>query len=114
MTPVIFPADLDSQGLVFSYTCKSQERLTRSSVSYTAMRPVVIVLLDPASDREAHLYGTREKQNVRMRTANAPLILLCGAALSANSLVSASALVHCIFTKGPLVSAGANSTDYTR
>ena len=51
---VVLPTNLDSQGLVFWYTCKSQEGLVRSAVSDSVMRPVVIVLLDPTSDR-----GTR-------------------------------------------------------
>src|ERR1700691_5751310 len=47
---VLHPANLDSQGLVFWYSCKTQERFARGTIPDAAMRSVVIVLLDPASD----------------------------------------------------------------
>src|SRR5450755_741501 len=47
----MLPPNLDSQGLVFLYSCKSQEGLARGAVLDSAVRPVVIVLLDPTSDR---------------------------------------------------------------
>src|SRR6202162_6392069 len=51
MLAVVLPTNLDSQGLFFWYTCESQESLVRSAILDSAVRPVVIVLLDPTSDR---------------------------------------------------------------
>src|SRR5260370_9641376 len=48
---VVHPANLDSQGPVFLYSCKSQEDLVRGAISDSAVRPVVLLLLDPPSDR---------------------------------------------------------------
>src|ERR1700680_2382834 len=48
---VMLPANLDVQGLGFLVNCKSQEGLVRSAISDSTMRPVMIVLLDPTSDR---------------------------------------------------------------
>ncbi len=47
---VVLPSNLDSQGLVFWYSCESQVGLVRGAISDSTVRPVVIVLLDPAGD----------------------------------------------------------------
>jgi hypothetical protein len=54
----VLPANLDSQGLRIWYSSKAQEGLAGSSISYSAMRPVVIVLLDPTGDRCSHFLHT--------------------------------------------------------
>src|ERR1700683_2483754 len=50
------PASLDSQVLVFYGNCKTQKSLAGSAVLDSAMRPVVIVLLDPASDAGSRVF----------------------------------------------------------
>jgi len=46
---VVLAPNLDSEGLVYGQRCESQEGLVRGAISDTAMRPVVIVLLNSAS-----------------------------------------------------------------
>jgi hypothetical protein len=47
---VVLPVNLDGEGLPFFYTSENQEGLVRSAIFDSAMRSVVIILLDPAGD----------------------------------------------------------------
>jgi hypothetical protein len=47
----VLPAKLDNQSPVFWHKWRKPKSLVRSAISDSAVRPVVIVLFDPTSDR---------------------------------------------------------------
>ena len=51
------PANLDSQGLFFWYTCESQEGLVRSAILDSAIRPMIMHSLRQKSFTESPSVG---------------------------------------------------------